>query len=260
MGNESFANAERDIEILTGVKIPHSTQHRLVNNYQLPEPKITRRASSLSVDGGSVRLRTPLGHKSEWKNYKAIKIHEQVGMAFFQDNQGLLKWVNHQPLKRNINCLGDGHDGVWNIVEQIGSSEQRREILDWYHLMENLHKVGGSNQRLRQARNYLWQGFLQDAISFAGARSAIAEFNDFNNKQARNFQNYLRKHQSRIPDYQLYQELGICIGSGSVESWIKQIGSRIKIIGAQWNSQNVPQMLKLRCAYLNNDIALSISA
>ena len=251
VGNESFVNAERDIEILTGIKIAHSTQHRLVNNYQLPEPKINKRAKSLSVDGGSVRLRTAKGQKSEWKNYKAIKIHERVGMAFFQDNQGLLRWVNQQPLSRNVNCLGDGHDGVWNIVQQIGTTQQRREILDWYHLMENLHKVGGSNQRLRQVRSYLWQGLVNDAI---------AEFDDLKKKQARNFQNYLRKHQSRIPDYQLYQELGICIGSGSVESWIKQIGSRIKIIGAQWNQKNVPQILKLRCAYLNNDISLSIYA
>ena len=48
VSNESFANAEKDIEVLTGVKIPHSTQHRLVNNYDLPEPKVTRRANSLS--------------------------------------------------------------------------------------------------------------------------------------------------------------------------------------------------------------------
>ena len=178
IGNESLVNAERDIETLTGIKIPHSTQHRIVNNYHLPEPKITKRASSLSVDGGSVRLRTALGPKSEWKNYKAVKIHERVGMGFFQDNQGLLRWVNQQPLSRNVSCLGDGHDGIWNVIEQIGTTEQRREILDWYHLMENLHKVGGSNQRLRQARSYLWQGLVQDAI---------AEFDDLNKKQARNF-------------------------------------------------------------------------
>jgi hypothetical protein len=71
-------------------------------------------------------------------------------MAFFQNNQSLLSWVNQQPLSQNVSCLGDGHDGVGNIVEQIGTKHQRREILDWYHLMENLHKVGGSNQRLRQ--------------------------------------------------------------------------------------------------------------
>ncbi len=213
-------------------------------------------------------MRTKLGQKSEWRNYKAIKIHERGGMAFFQDNQSLIKWVNQQPLSANISCLGDGHDGVWNIVEQIGSEHQRREILDWYHLMENLHKVGGSNQRLRQAKNFLWQGLVNDAI---------AVFDDLKKKrcdpagvspaweraprqQAKNFQNYLRKHRFRIPDYQLYQELGICIGSGSVESWIKQIGSRVKIVGAQWNRDNVSQMLKLRCAYLNHNICLSICA
>lgn len=251
VANESFANAQTDIETLMGIKIPHSTQHRVVNNYDLPEPKITKRAESLSVDGGTIRLRTALGEKSEWKNYKAIKIHQRAGIAFFQDNQGLLKWANRQPLSSNVNCLGDGHDGVWNIVEKIGTIEQRREILDWYHLMENLHKVGGSNQRLRQAKNYLWYGLVDEAIR---------EFDNLSKKQAKNFQNYLRKHRSRIPDYQLYQSLGICIGSGSVESWIKQIASRVKIIGAQWSSENVPQILKLRCAYLNGDINLSIYA
>ena len=260
MGNESFMNAERDLEILTGIKVAHSTQHRLVGRYQLPEPQITKRAKSLSIDGGTVRLRTPLGQQSEWKNYKAVKIHDRIGMAFFQDNQSLLQWVNQQPLSQNINCLGDGHDGVGNIVEQIGTKHQRREILDWYHLMENLHKVGGSNQRLRQAKSYLWKGLVDDAISFAGALRAIAVFDDFKKKQARNFQNYLRKHRFRLPDYQLYQEIGICIGSGSVESWIKQIASRIKIVGAQWNPKNVSQMLRLRCAYLNQSIDLSICA
>ena len=198
MGNESFVNAQRtcphvrDLEILTGIKVAHSTQHRLVNRYQLPEAKITKRIESLSVRKaklcqscgrirvpvvgdddlgvspatticasalrGTVRLRTPLGKQSEWKNYKAVKIHDRIGMAFFQDNESLLSWVARQPLSRTVNCLGDGHDGVWNIVEQIGSKHQRREILDWYHLMENLHKVGGSNQRLRQAKNFLWHG------------------------------------------------------------------------------------------------------
>ena len=244
-------NAEQDIKVLTGIKIAHSTQHRLINNYHLPEPMMKTRANSLSLDGGTVRLRTPLGQKSEWKNYKAVKIHEQVGMAFFQNNQSLVEWVERQPLSQNLNCLGDGHDGVWNIIQQIGTKHQRREILDWYHLVENLYKVNGSNQRIKKAKNYLWYGLVDEAI---------AVFDDLKKKQARNFQNYLRKHRLRIPDYQLYQQLGICIGSGSVESWIKQIASRVKIIGAQWNPKNVSQILRLRCAYLNQDISLGISA
>ena len=253
VANESFTNAERDIEILTGVRVPHSTQHRLVSNYQIPEPKITKKAEALSVDGGSVRVRTSLGQKSEWKNYKAIRVHERAGVAFFQENERLIEWVNQQSLNRIITCLGDGHDGIWNIIQEIGTSQQRREVLDWYHLKENLYRVDGSVWRLRRVENYLWQGLVTEAI---------AEFDTLKQKtkKAQNFQEYLRKHQSRIPDYQLYQELGIYIGSGSVESWIKQIGSRIKIIGAQWNRKNVAQMLKLRCIYLNGDITLSISA
>ena len=92
---------------------------------------------------------------------------------------------------------------------------------------------------------------------------AIARFDSMSKKQARNFQNYLRKHRFRIPDYQLYQELDICIGSGSVESSIldktKFCGSIVRIVGAQWNPKNVSQILKLRCAYLNEDIALGLS-
>jgi hypothetical protein len=49
------------------------------------------------------------------------------------------------------------------------------------------------------------------------------------------------------------QELGIGIGSGGVESLIKQLAMRMKIIGSQWSQNNVSQMLKLRCAYLNGD-------
>lgn len=46
--------------------------------------------NTVSVYGKTVRLRTPLGNKSEWKNYKAVKIYDRVGTAFFQNNEGLL--------------------------------------------------------------------------------------------------------------------------------------------------------------------------
>jgi len=53
-------------------------------------------------------------------------------------------------------CLGDGHDGVWNLFR--APAPERWEILDWYHLKENLYKVGGSLKRLTQAEALLWQG------------------------------------------------------------------------------------------------------
>lgn len=53
-------------------------------------------------------------------------------------------------------------------------------------------------------------------------------------------------------NYSYYSEEQICsVASGAVESAVKQIDRRTKISGAQWNQENVPQVLAHRCAYLN---------
>lgn len=249
--NESFQNAERDVELLMGIKVGHSTQHRWVQAAEIGEPQVNHVISALSTDGGKVRLRTAARGECQWRDYKAIRLHDSKCTAFFQDNESLIAWTNKQYLSSSLTCVGDGHDGIWNIIDQIGAKFQRREILDWYHLNENLDKVGGSRRRLKLVESYLWQGMWTEA------RDALAGANP---SEVSRFTAYLTKHRHRIPDYQLYQELGICIGSGAVESTIKQIGMRLKISGSQWNSLNVPQMLKLRCAYLNGDIRAGIYA
>ncbi len=109
--------------------------------------------------------------------------------------------------------------------------------------MENLYKVGGSLKRLKTAETLLWQGKVEETKAL---------FSNCRGKQVKNFIAYLDKHNSRIVNYNCYQEEKLCsIGSGAVESAIKQIGARIKISGAQWNIESVNQILSVRCAYLN---------
>jgi len=80
-------------------------------------------------------------------------------------------------------------------------------------------------------------------------------FEECKKKQAQHFCQYLRKH--RIVNYDYFQAEQLCsIGSGAVESAIKQIDRRVQISGAQWNAENVPQVLAHRCAYLNGLIGL----
>ena len=98
------------------------------------------------------------------------------------------------------------------------------------------------SQRLRKVETSLWHGQIDRAISSLTDRKV---------PQVNNFLAYLERHRERIPDYQVIQSQGITIGSGAVESTIKQIGKRIKISGAQWNRNNIAQVLKHRCAYLN---------
>ena len=188
-------------------------------------------------------------------------LHEhQVIADSFQENDVLVSWVNSQKLAPIVTCLGDGHDGVWNIIQEFAPTGERREILDWFHLMENLHKISGSNQRLFAARNLLWHGKVDEAILL---------FSDCNLKQAENFCAYLEKHRHRIINYCYFQAEQICsIGSGAIESTIKQIvgeaspleNRRTKISGAQWKAENVPQVLAHRCAYLNRLICDRLAA
>ncbi|BAI90662.1 hypothetical protein AmaxDRAFT_3774 [Limnospira maxima CS-328] len=39
-----------------------------------------------------VRLPTEESQPCEWREYKGLNVHEQGGVAFFKDNQGLLEW------------------------------------------------------------------------------------------------------------------------------------------------------------------------
>ncbi len=246
-GNESFQDGEKDIEALTGIKVSHSTLQRLVHRQDFQEPMALQGVSEISIDGGKVRLRSQIkGVESYWRDYKAVRLQGIYYGAFFQDNLSLLDWVNSHRLVSPLVCLGDGHDGVWNLFEEIGSTTNRLEILDWYHLKENLYKVGGSLKRLKAAEKFLWQGQIE---------SAIALFTDLKKKSAQNLVNYLKKHSGRIVNYEYFSQEGLCsIGSGAVESAVKQIGKRLKISGAQWKLENVPRMLQLRSAYLNGQL------
>jgi hypothetical protein len=94
----------------------------------------------------------------------------------------------------------------------------------------------------------LWQGQVAKVIDL---------FTNCHRKLARNFCAYLNKHRSRIINYAYFQAEQLCsIGSGAVESGVKQIDRRLKISGAQWRLEGVNQILQLRCAYLNGLLAI----
>ena len=240
--NVSYERASEDIHVLTGIAVSRGTQQRLVHRQSFEEPAGTVIVEEISLDGGKVRLRTPKGQACQWRGYKAVNLHEQSVAARFQDNDGLVDWVNQHQLGQPLVCLGDGHDGIWNLFANIGRDDQRCEVLDWYHLIENLGKVGGSPQRLNRVEALLWQGNVDGAIE---------QFRDWQHERVDRFIAYLSKHRHRIVNYSYFQAEGISIGSGSIESTIKQIARRIKISGAQWKADNVPQVLKHRCFYLN---------
>jgi hypothetical protein len=196
------------------------------------------------------------------QDYKAACLNEHWVGAYFLDNLSLSDWVNAQPLDYPLVCLGDGHLGIWKLFEDIATSDQRLEVkeggrrklppahfrLDWYHLKENLFKVGGSLKQVLQAEALLWHGNIKAVLDL---------FKDSQLKQAQNFCAYLKQHASRIVNYAYWQAMTLTpipIGSGSVESSVKQIDQRLQLTGAQWNPANVNSMLALRCNYLSGSL------
>jgi hypothetical protein len=245
--NVSYKDAAKDIQHYTGMKVSERTQQRIVHRYKFPLEESLETIEEMSLDGGKVRLRTQKkGEGSHWKDYKAICTNGTEKKAWFGENDELITWVNQQEMSTSLTCLGDGHPGVWKLIKQINCRGKKREILDWYHLVENLHKVGGSLKRLKIAEGLLWLGKVDETLEL---------ISPLKKKQAENFCNYLKTHRHRIINYYYYQEEQICsIGSGAVESTVKQIDRRLKISGAQWKESNVPQVLKHRCAYLNDQL------
>ena len=227
----------------TGRCVSAKTQQRLEERHAFELPTSDVPVEQMSLDGGMIRLRTPLGEAAEWREYKALNLGElHQGMAWFKDNEHLIEWANGLPLAPIMDCLGDGHDGVWGVYAQIGCEGQRHEILDWFHLMENLHQVSATDEERQTARSFLWEGQVNAAIN---------AFEATESETVRRFCSYLERHRDRIPNYRYYQEEGWPIGSGDVESWVKQINQRTKIAGASWKAERIPQVLAHRCAYLN---------
>jgi hypothetical protein len=241
---KSFQKAEQDMMLLTGVKVGHSTHHRKVQKIEMILPDVKQKLSEVAIDGGTIRLRAEGGGKSYWKEYKTARLQGIYYGAFFEDNQSLIDWINSQRLTKPVYCCGDGHDGIWNIFKEIADKQQRIEILDWYHLIENLYKMEAKVYHLLQIKAYLWMGEVKEAIKYIKTNQL---------KGGSKFCNYLKKHFHRIVNYHFCTINNICsIGSGAVESGVKQIAHRVQITGAQWKQENVNKILQLRCAYLND--------
>jgi len=114
--NVSYQHAEEDVELFTGIQVAAKTQQRLHRQtFEMPEVK--QFVEELSVDGVRFASALPRGTLHLARIQGVCTTLRLSG--HFQDNDALIEWVNHQPLASPITCLGDGHDGVWNIIDEI---------------------------------------------------------------------------------------------------------------------------------------------
>ncbi len=78
--NVSYEHASKDVAYLTGVQVSSSVQQRLVHRQSFELPELEPTVAELSVDGGNIRVRTPVGEPSacllHW--FWSCRIHHQA--------------------------------------------------------------------------------------------------------------------------------------------------------------------------------------
>ncbi|BAY20204.1 hypothetical protein NIES21_60740 (plasmid) [Anabaenopsis circularis NIES-21] len=72
--NKSYQKAEIEIEVLTGVKVGHTTQQKPVLEQDWELPLAKQAISEVSVDGGKVRLRGKSQVACHWRDYKTVRL------------------------------------------------------------------------------------------------------------------------------------------------------------------------------------------
>jgi hypothetical protein len=172
---------------------------------------------------------------------------------------GSLLWAtgvqHHAQLARELIILGDGAEWIWNLVAE--HFPKAVQILDWFHATEYLMPVAkaafsteeAQESWVNQAKQALWDGMIDEVINACLELGQSEDSSDPAFVAAR----YFDQNRDRI-DYPAYRRQGYQIGSGTIESAAKQIGTmRMKVAGATWNEDSARKVAKARAAYLSND-------
>ncbi len=211
----------------------------------------------------TTRAQPPTGPNDQW-SIRAKNVNYYADICEAKDF-GRLMWTTgfqHQAqLADELIILGDGARWIWELVSE--HLPQAIQIVDWFHACEYLEPVAkaafkSEDQReewVKRTKTALWEGRLDDVITACQQQIDPQRDDD----PAQRAVTYFTNNRQRM-DYPSYRANGYQIGSGTIESGIKQIATqRMKVAGAFWNLEPARKVAKARAAYLSdqwNDLAL----
>jgi hypothetical protein len=277
----SYAAAERHLLEMAGIQLDDKRIHRAV---QRTGPSATRllredpdvlsapkrllpplhRPLYMGVDGGRIRLRGGPGIEPciglIWWVGTNGKLKRRV-IAEVRDKERVLRvldrWLaRYKRFRRGKPILiADGAHWIW---EWASKHTDAIWILDYYHLKEHVwdaakivYGEGTSKTAVwaKRMMNRLWRGQIQAALAEldrlrprgAGKRDSLL-----------GLLGYIAKYEGMM-GYRHHRRLGRTIGSGHVESIVKQLFSmRLKGPGMFWSEPGAQNVLHLRAAYISD--------
>jgi len=154
-----------------------------------------------------------------------------------------------------IGLLGDGAEWLWKHMTSC--FPKGRQILDYYHCAEHIHKVAkvqygeNSQQALEWVESTVCRLFFAEVNSVVGGLRRMKPKDSEAGEEIRKLIGYLNHNHDRI-HYQGDRIGGYPIGSGGIESANKFIcHTRLKRSGAWWVKETGNEMLRIRCAVYN---------
>ena len=123
------------------------------------------------------------------------------------------------------------------------------QIVDWYHAAEHLAKAAHALCPDDGDRAQHWYRRMQKPL-FRGEIWKITQILD--EAQLGNHATYFHNHQRRM-QYQQFRTDGYPIGSGTVESSIKQYKARLTGAGMRWSRIGAERMFVLCSAVLGDN-------
>ncbi|HID57254.1 TPA: hypothetical protein EYP37_12040 [Candidatus Poribacteria bacterium] len=137
------------------------------------------------------------------------------------------------------------------------------QILDWAHAVEHLWDAGKEiydeekeREELerweKELEDLLWEGKVEEVVS--RLQKQKQEVKGRKKKALEELIRYYQYNKDKMR-YDLYREKGLMIGSGVVESGIKNVvNRRMKGCGMRWSLEGAESMLFLRCRYLSGNL------
>jgi hypothetical protein len=151
-------------------------------------------------------------------------------------------------------AIGDGAPWIWNLTNEHFSGS--RQVVDWYHAKTHLAEAGAQLYGEGSVQAHRWVKRMEKPLYQGHADHIAAELKE-QAKTHRRVAATLRKEagyfqmNARRMQYLETREDGFPIGSGMVESGIKQFRTRFTGPGMRWSRQGAERLLPVRAAILS---------
>lgn len=182
-------------------------------------------------------------------HYCDIRTAQEFGQLLWAT--GVQRLAEHA---KELIFVAEGATWIWNLVAE--HFPQAVQIVDWYHAVEYIAPIAQALWGQESAQGKAWQEQVKNDLWKGRFDQVLSTFQTWQDHPqaggaARKAITYYTNNRQRMR-YPYFRQQGYRIGSGTVESSCKQIGTqRLKVAGARWQLDGARKTAKARAALLS---------